>query len=187
VSSDAGPAGQDEWVVIARLLRTRGRRGELSAISLSSHPERFEQLREVVLFGAEGFPDEPRSFTVEEIWDHGARLIFKFEGVETISDAETLRGAEVRVPASERFALPPGEYYHSDLVGCEVVDIAFQKRIGRVEEFLEQGGNGLLRVIDEREQEVLIPFRKEICVRIDVDSKTISVDLPEGLLELNVR
>jgi len=182
-----GPGEEQEWITIARLLRTRGRRGELSAIGLSSHPERFERLRAVTLFGAEGFPDSPRVFRIEEIWEHGARLIFKFEGVDSISAAELLRGAEVRVPLSERFALPPGEYYHSDLVGCKVVEAGSRREIGAVKGFLEQGGNGLLQVIDKRGNEILIPFRTQICVEIDVEGKTIGVDPPEGLLELNVR
>jgi 16S rRNA processing protein RimM len=166
-------------------VKTRGRRGELSGVPLSSHPERFQQLGQVLLSGAEAFPDDPRLFTVEEVWEHGARLIFKFEGVDSISDAEQLRGAEVMVPASERFELPEDEFYYSDLVGCEIYDRATGQRIGEVKEFLEQGGNGLLRVEDERGREVLTPFVKAICVDIDLESKRIGVDLPEGLVDLN--
>lgn len=173
------------WVTIARLLRTRGRRGELSAVSMSSHPERFAGLREVALYGAEGFPGKQRSFAVEEIWEHGDRLIFKFAGVDSIDDAEALRGAEVQVPEQERFPLSEDEYYHSDLAGCRVFDRRGGREIGVVREFWEAGGNGLLRVFDEREKEFLIPFRKEICVVIDVEAKRIDIDPPEGLMELN--
>ena len=63
------------WVTIARLLRTRGRRGELSAAPMSSHPERFAGLHEVVLFGGEAFPGKRRSFEIEEIWEIGWRRI----------------------------------------------------------------------------------------------------------------
>src|SRR5206468_10944386 len=105
---------ETEWVTVALLGKTRGNRGELTAFSLSSKPERFENLREVYLFGS------GEKYEVEETWFHLRTLIFKFRGVDTISDAEKLVGAEVRVPLSERAPLDPGEFYESDLIGCEV-------------------------------------------------------------------
>ncbi len=174
-----------EWVTIARLLRTRGRRGELSAESLSSHPERFQQLGEVRLHDAEGFPKQSRILRVTEVWQHQDRLIFKFEGVDSISDAEALKGAEVQVPHAERFALPDDEYYHSDLVGCRIVERENDRPVGVVHEFLDLGAHGLLRVIADDGHEVLIPFNKSICVEIDLANKEITVDLPEGLTDLN--
>jgi 16S rRNA processing protein RimM len=152
---------------------------------MSSHPERFAGLREVVLFRAEGFPNGQRPFTVEQVWEHGSQLVFKFEGVGTISEAEQLRGAEVRVPAAERFALPEGEYYHSDLVGCETVDAASGERLGSVVAFREEGANGLLVVAKAGGGELLVPFTRAICLEIDIAGRRIAVDLPEGLLELN--
>lgn len=188
--SDAGPSPDprrdDEWVIIARLTRPRGKRGELAAVSLTSHQQRFQQLEEVVLVGAVGFPDDPRRFVVERVWEHGARTIFKFRGVDSISDAELLRNAEVRVPARERPRLPEDEYYHSDLAGCEVVERASGELLGRVTGWLDQGGPGLLRVeTGEHGRELLVPFVRAICVDVDLDRKRIAVDLPEGLKELN--
>ncbi len=133
------PKQTEEWVVIARITRSRGNRGEVSAVSLSDHPERFQRLKEVMLFGAEGYPQTPVRLTVEELWHHGARLIFKFEGVDSISEADRLRNTEIRVPMAERFPLPPEEYYHSDLEGCEVVQQANGDTVGVVKKFLEQG------------------------------------------------
>ena len=173
-----------EWVTIARLTRTRGNRGELAAISMSSHPERFADLGQVALFGGEGFPDGSRTFVVESVWEHGRRLVFKFAGVDTIDAAEALRGAEVCVPERERFPLPEGEYYHSDLAGCELFE-AGGALIGRVKQFREEGGNGLLVVEREAGGETLVPFHRNLCVEIDVAAKRIVVDLPAGLLELN--
>lgn len=181
-----GPKHTEEWVAIARITRSRGNRGEVSAISLSDHPERFQQLEEVLLFGAEASPETPVRFTVEEIWHHGARLIFKFQGVDSISEADRLRNAEIRVPMEERFPLPEGEYYHSDLEGCEVVERTSGETVGVVERFLEQGGNGMLQVKPaSANHEILIPFIRNICVEIDVEAKRIVIDPPEGLLELN--
>ncbi len=76
---------------------------------------------------------------VEHTWMHGDHLIFKFKGVDTISDAEKLAGAEVAIPFEQRAALAEDEVYQSDLVGCEVVDAA-GRSLGVVTDFEETGG-----------------------------------------------
>ena len=165
---------ESAWITVALLAKTRGNRGEITAISLSSKPERFENLREVWLFGT------GERYEVEFTWFHDATLIFKFRGVDSISDAEKLSGSEVRVPFSERVTLDPGEFFESDIVGCEVVDRRTGKSLGRVREWQEGGGAGLLAVGD-----LLIPFVRSICVEIDPAARHIAVELPEGLEDLN--
>ena len=124
---------------------------------------------------------EPIRLTVESTWFHLQVLIFKFRGVDTIADAEPLAGAEVRVPLSQREPLEPGEFFQSDLVGCQVVERPTGERLGRVSGWEDAGGAGLLVV----EGGLLIPFARSICVAIDPAARTIEVELPEGLKELN--
>jgi 16S rRNA processing protein RimM len=123
-----------DWVTVALLGKTRGNRGEVTARPLSSKPERFESLREVYLFGS------GEKYEVEFTWFHDSTLIFKFRGIDSISDAEKLAGAEVRVPMSERVTLDPGEFFESDILGCEVVDRRTGQSLGRVSEWQEGGG-----------------------------------------------
>lgn len=168
-SSEAG------WITIALLGRTRGNRGEVTALVLSSKPERYQELKEVYLFGT------GRRYQVESAWFHDRTLIFKFHGIDSIDEAEQLSGAEVRLPASERTPLEPGEYFQSDLIGCEVIERATGESLGRVTNWVDGGGSGLLQVGEG----LLIPFARAICVEIDPAAKRISVELPEGLKELN--
>lgn len=144
----------------------------MAAIPLSDHPERVRQ----VTVGS-------RSLEVENVWRHGDRVIFKFRGVDSISDAEKLAGAEVSIPKGERADLPDGEYFQTDLIGCTVFD-RDGKVVGTVEGWQEYGGPALLEV-NANGREVLIPFAKSICIEIDPGQKRIVVDLPEGLRELN--
>lgn len=166
-----------EWVAIALLGKTRGNRGEITALALSSKPERYETLREVYLLGKD---DLSVKYEVEETWFHDGTLIFKFRGVDSISDAALLSGAEVRVPLSERVALDPGEYFESDILGCEVVDRRTGESLGRVDAWDDGGGGGILVV-----GELMIPFAREICVEIDPAAKRIAVELPPGLQDVN--
>ena len=170
----------EAWVTIALLGKPRGIRGELTAIAFSSRPERFESLAEVYLFGGRTAPERAAErFEVERTWFHMGGLILKFRGVDTMSDAERLIGAEVRVPRSERIALDPGEYFESDLVGCEVLERG-GAALGRVRSLDDGGGSGLL-VLDDG---FMIPFVRKICVEIDPASRRIVVELPEGLKDL---
>lgn len=156
-------------VVIARLTRARGNKGELAALALSKHPDRVKSV----------FVNE-KPMDVERTWMHGDELIIKFRGVDTISDAEKLAGAEVAIPLEQRAALGEDEYYQSDLIGCEVFDDG-GRSLGVVTDFEETSGAPLLHIGD-----LLIPFAKSICVQIDPPNRRIVVSLPDGLLDLNV-
>jgi len=173
------PPGADAgWIAVALLGKTRGNRGELTAVALSSKPERYNTLREVCLY--RGGPGPGEFHQVESTWFHRGILILKFRGVDTISDAERLTGAEVRIPAAQRAPLEPGEFFQSELLGCEVIERSSGERLGVVEGWEDSGGPGLLQV-----GALLIPFARSICVEIDTAARRIVVDLPEGLKDLN--
>ncbi len=116
------------------------------------------------------------------MWDHQGTLIFKFKGVDSISDAEKLRGAEVRIPKTERIELEPGEFFHSDLIGSEVRERVSGRAVGAVTGWEEYGGPALLELDNGR---MLVPFVKAICVDIRPEERVILVDLPEGLEALS--
>jgi 16S rRNA processing protein RimM len=174
---------EDEWVTVAALGRVWGRRGELAAESLTSGPERFNGVKQVYLFGPGGAGGRPRAVELESVWEHRGLLVFKFRGVDSISDAEPLQGAEVRLPRSERAPLADGEFYQSDLIGCEVVERSTGERLGSVVDWVEHGGPPLIEVRGP-DKPFLVPFVKSICVEIDLPGRRIAVELPEGLKDL---
>jgi 16S rRNA processing protein RimM len=159
--------------------RTRGRRGELTAEVYSSQPGRAERLGEVKLQkGALS-----RLARVECVWHHDGRPVFKFEGVDSISDAEVWEGSDILVPEAERAKPEVGEFSHADLIGCAVWEDGKDQPLGVVSDVLEYGSAPLLQV-DAGGREVLVPLAREICHEIDVTGKIIRAKLPEGLLEL---
>ena len=174
-----------EWVAIGVLGKTRGNRGELFAISLAGRPERFEGLQRVWLFGLPAPAPDGIPYEIETVWLHDGRPVLKFRGVDSISAAQTLTGAEVRLPASEKLPLEAGAFYEADLVGCQVVERASGAALGEVAALHDSGGAGVLEVRTGAGGELLIPFARSICVDIDVAARRIAVDLPEGLKELN--
>ena len=155
------------------MLRARGNKGEVAAIPLTNQPER---LTSVIVNGA--------SMEVERVWMHGEHLIFKFKGVDSITDAERLAGLDVSIPMEQRAVIAEGEYYQSDLVGCDVLDET-GRPIGTVEGWQETGGPLLVAVRTASGKELLIPFANSIFTKIDLERRRIVVTLPEGLLDLN--
>src|SRR5262249_32220538 len=104
-------------------------------------------------------------------------------GIEHISEAEKLVGAELQISARD---LPPpreGSFYTFQLKGCRVFTIVGEY-IGLVQDVLDLGGAEILKV-DRGDEETLIPFARPYLKRIDLAEQRIEVDLPEGLRELN--
>jgi 16S rRNA processing protein RimM len=170
----------DDLIVIARVARTRGLRGEVVADLLTDFPGRFEEVAEVVAIA----PDESRrSLQIEESWFHGNRIVLKFAGFDSIDEAKVLAGYQLAVPASQRIELPADQFYEWELAGCRV-EAVDGRLIGIAREVMHTGGVEILVVVNDAEREFLIPMVKDICVEIDVARKLIRVDPPEGLLEL---
>ncbi len=170
--------------MLARLERSRGRHGEVYAALLTSGVERFKDLK-VVLVGPGGPLGGGTPVEVENAWLHQGRLVLKFRGIDSISEAEKLRGVEVCVPMAERAPLAEDEVYLTDLVGCALVDPRGNS-LGTVEGWQETPGAALLLEVRAPEGDsYLVPFTKAICRHADTVARRIEAELPEGLRELN--
>lgn len=123
-----------------------------------------------------------REVTVEELWPHKGRLILKFAGVDSISEAEALVGCELQVPREERAPLEPGWTYISELVGCAVYDGG--REIGSVSDVRFGAGEAPLLVL-QGDKEYEVPFAQAYLVKVDPAAKRIEMQLPEGLLDVN--
>jgi 16S rRNA processing protein RimM len=89
------------------------------------------------------------------------------------------------VPEDELQPLGPGTYYHHQLIGCAVETVAGE-RVGNVVR-VDGGAAGSVLEVEGPHGEVLIPLAVEICVEIDVGTKRIRINPPEGLLDINRR
>ena len=175
-------------VTLARILRARGRRGEVAAEILTDFPERLTQLTYAELWDGK---NPPRRVAIRECWLHNGQAIFLFEGSDSISDAERFVGLQIQIPLSERVILAAGSYFVTDLIGCEVFQANMSsapEKLGDVRDVQSTGesvaGTPVL-VVATPHGELLIPLATEICTRIDTAVRRIDVVLPEGLRDLN--
>jgi 16S rRNA processing protein RimM len=193
------------WVLVARILKARGNKGEVAAELLTDFPERLTRLREVFVGRTEG-KNEPRPMALKSCWlsqNHRGQAVFHFEGVESISEAEKFRGLEVLLPFEQRVTLPAGQYFVADLIGCSVFENPVVRPIvssspcslaeapsllGTVRDVQFPGeefsGTPLLEV-ETSQGEILIPLAVDICTKIDTAARRIDVVLPDGLRDLN--
>ena len=170
----------DDLVAIAKIVRPRGLRGEAVAEVLTDFPDRFEGLGQVTAVLSGG---ERRELKLENAWFQNERVVLKFEGLDTVEDAEALRDAEICVDEREAVELEEGEFFDWQLEGCEAVT-ADGEPIGTVREVMRTGATEILVLDDADGRELLIPFAESICTEVDVEGKRIVVDPPEGLLDL---
>ena len=179
-------AESSSGLTLARILRPWGRRGEVAAEILTDFPEHLTALKEAkVCDGSSRMP--PRDVAIRSCRIHLGQAIFHFAGVDSISDAEKLRGLEVQVSLDERAPLPPDRHYTDELIGCEVWEQGAGALLGAVREVENNGGpaESWLLNVDTPQGELLIPLAAEICTRIDTAARRIEVRLPEGLRDLN--
>ncbi len=122
------------WVVVARILRPRGNKGEVAAELLTDFPGRLTKLREVFLEkNSSAGPFEPRATAVKSCWlsqNHRGQAVFHFEGCNSISEAEKFRGCDVFLPFEQRVILPAGQYFVTDLIGCSVFETPAESSAG---------------------------------------------------------
>lgn len=171
--------GWDEMVIVGRIARPQGIRGEVIIDASTDFPDdRFAEGRSVfVRRGAEA-----ETLTVAQFRMHGRRPVVRFDGAASMDDAEKLRGLEMRVPESELAALPEGMWYHHELLGCRV-RTKDGADIGTVTAIQGPTERSILEVDGPRGL-ALIPLAAEF-VTVRRDERIVEVDPPEGLLDVN--
>jgi len=166
--------------------------GEVAAELFTDFPERFAERRHLSLLDVNG---SRRELNLQDFWPHKEWMVLKFEGIDSINDAEPLKGAEIQIPAEQRTELKEGAAYVADLIGCQVFVSALQpttddlrptpRSIGVVSEVIFGAGEAPILEIKEGQREHMVPLAQEYVARIDTAAKRIELKLPDGMLELD--
>jgi 16S rRNA processing protein RimM len=175
-----------DFVLLARLIRTQGRHGELIAEILTDFPERFSERRHVWLLPPDA-KAAPREAEIERHWPHKGRIVLKFVGIDSISSATALSGWHVAILREQRIPLADDAVYVADLIGCHVIDetdgaVDLGPVLG-----VERGSGGAtdLLVVQHGGDELLIPFAKRFIAQINLSEQVLRMRLPAGLTAIN--
>lgn len=172
-------ADDEDLITVAVIARPQGLRGEVIADLQTDFPDRFDDLEDIRLRLSSGLIVERK---LEYGRLHKGRIVLKLTGIDSVEEAEKLRGAAVVITRSQLVPLPPDSFYDFDLIDCQAL-LRTGTLIGRVAGVEHYGAAPLLVVISTDNREFLIPLAASICVDVDTRQKRIIIDPPAGLLD----
>jgi 16S rRNA processing protein RimM len=176
----------ETWVLLAHIVRPQGRHGEVLADIFTDFPEHFAQRKRLFLRPpAKGSADAMREVKVVSHWLHKGRVVLKFAQVDSMAEAENLRGFDLVIPREERMPLSGDAVYVSDLLGVRVIDVSRGgfTDAGEITDVEPEGpGPAMLVIRTLAGEELLIPFVRAYLRKMDIEGKRLEMDLPEGLL-----
>ena len=171
------PAG--EYLLLGKITRPHGIRGEVKVLPYSGQPENFLSYREILL-SAEG--QELRlPYSVTQSRVQGRLAVLRLVGCDSRDKAEALAGREVWLRRADLPAAGEDELYLADLEGKEAFS-ADGLHLGRITGIMATGAHPILSVTG-RGQEYLIPVYAGVVVSLDVQQ--VVLRLSPGLLEMN--
>ena len=165
-----------DLVLLGVVIGVRGLKGDLRIKSFTADPE------DLAAYGPLWDEAGKVSYRLRVAGEVKGHLIARIEGVSNRTAAETLKGLKLHI---SRSALPDpeeDEFYHSDLIGLQAVTTSGEV-LGTVSAVEDFGAGDVLEVAGGPYKGLVVPFTKEVVPEVDLEIGTVTVDLPDGLLE----
>ena len=182
---------EPEYAIVGLIRKAQGVRGEVVVEPLTDKPDVIFASGNRVFAGTTGGElavahdvkgeEQIPTLTIAGSKPFKKGLIVQFEELQDRDSAELWRGRYLLARFSELPPLQEDEVYLHDLTGMRVVSAAGDE-IGKVTAFYELP-QGIMLDVNTLRGGVLIPYRPEIIVRTDIETRTIVVDDKLGLLD----
>ena len=164
-----------DYFEIGHIDNTHALRGEMKVRSYSSSPKRFEELKSV-LVDVRGNYEE---YEIESVRYQKDIVLLKLKGIDSIEQAEKLKGFSIYIKRENAQKLNDGEYYIADLLGSEVYEE--DTLLGTLEDIFSAGAADVYVIKRKGKDDLLLPALKSVILETDVANKKIRVKIPEGL------
>lgn len=158
---------------IGKIVNTHGLKGHVKVEPWCDGIETFEYLDSIFIKGTE--------YNIESVKPHKNIFLLKLKNIDDINVAEGFKGAIITADREKLPPLPEGTYYITDIIGLEVYED--EKYIGKISDWIETGSNNVYVIKRPKGKDVLIPAIDDVIKKIDIENKTMSVKLLEGLME----
>lgn len=173
-----------DFVLLGKVLRPQGNRGELRLLPVTNSAHDLLQLETDKLFVHNSRTSDLQCVTLEHIRIQQKFAILKIAECNSVDDAKALAGQSIYVQKEDRWDLPPDHYYSDQLIGLRMIDASTDDEIGVVSTILYGAAQDIL-VVKKGTREIMVPAVKEIVREVSLETGTVRVHLPEGLDELN--
>jgi 16S rRNA processing protein RimM len=161
-----------EFLIVGYILAPWGIRGEVKVEVVTDFPERFAPQKIVYL--------NTSPLEIESCHPHKQHLVVKLATIDSVEDAEKLRGQALTISRSELYPLPEGQYYTFQIIGLKVVTTE-GKLLGRITEIMTTGSNDVY-IVEGKRGEILIPAIEDVVKSIDLAKSKMVIEAIEGLL-----
>lgn len=166
---------ENNYFVIGKIVNTQGIKGEMRVMPSTDDLDRFKLLETVFVQKKSGIEE----YEVEGIRYHKQFVLLKLKGIDDMTNAEKLKGCDVKVTEDMAIPCEEDEYYIKDLYDMEVETDEGEK-LGVISDIIFTGANDVY-VVKGEEKEILIPAIKQCILKVDVENKKMIVKLLEGL------
>ncbi|MCS7241762.1 ribosome maturation factor RimM [Candidatus Caldatribacterium sp.] len=167
-----------ERVVVGRITAPHGLKGWVRVLPLTDFGDRFVKGATFLV----GSPEKAfAERVVEDVLWRGNFLLLRFQGVFSRTEAEMLRGLFLAVSREDVPPLPPGHFYHFELIGLRVLERGIPR--GTVDAVIPMSVYDYLVVRDVGGKEFFLPFVSAFVVGINLEEGFLEVECPEGFWE----
>ncbi|MGK7389577.1 MAG: ribosome maturation factor RimM [Candidatus Cyclobacteriaceae bacterium M2_1C_046] len=168
----------DACFELGYVIKKHGLKGGVSIYIDADEPENYINLESVFV----EIDQKLIPFFIEEFSLLGDKAYVKFEDIDSVEEAEELKGSRLFLPLE---ALPPlegNQFYYHEIIGYKVNE-QDAGDIGVVKDVFETTAQDLL-FVDHNGKEILIPIDDDIIIKVEHTEKMLYVSLPEGLLDI---
>lgn len=171
---------RNDCIQIGYISKAHGIRGEVKAVLDVYDLDEYRRVKTLYL----ARKNEPlRLYHVERFHLHNQKeIILRFAESTTRETADLLRGSTLYIPEASLPQLSGGHFYYFQVIGYQITDET-RGPLGTVKDFIDGTAHDFM-VMAYKGSEVLIPTTDDFVGLADHDSRSISVNLPDGLIEL---
>ncbi len=165
-----------KYLETGKIVGTHGIRGMVRVQAWSDSGEFLTEFKRFFLS-----PDGESELKAQKIQPHGGVVLIAFKGVDTVEQAESLRGKILYISRDD-ISLPDGRYFINDLLGCEVFDADSGEKYGEISEVSQTGANDVWH-IKSGDKEYLLPAIDEVIVTVDPENERLEIRPMKGIFD----
>ena len=165
---------------VGKIVNTHSLKGEVKVISSTDfEEERFKKGSKLLITRGNQLI---REVVVQSYRNHKNFLLVKFEGIDSVEEAEKFKNLQIKIDSDEVGELEENEFYFHEIIGCQVFD-ENDRNLGEIIGILTPGANDVWVIKGEEGKEILIPYIEDVVKQIDITNKKVNIEVMEGLID----